>query len=745
MRSSPGTTGWSWWSGDEPPGLAALPAVTASSLPDAYRQILNRWDRDRAAHLAAYTSGGSSFVPHLLPEVALCLSAAETLEILRSRLGEAVDVALSPESTDPAHPPDPLPPAIAGPAADRIDGSWLKRVNMVGVNVRTIDSFWNLAKYALTLPAAFDSVHLLPIWEPGVVRSLYGQAGWAINEEFFSAELAAALPHLDTVEQQLRAVVNLLHAMGRTVGMDVIPHTDRYSEMALAQPHYFEWLRRRGLEIVDHRSGLHEEVQEAILAWLAAEGPALPEPYSPGRERFFSPEFGEERRLRVLFGAPRDFPGRTGRRVSLVEHLHAAGYEPVPATMGVPFRGLVVDPSDQAVTVDRYGMEWRDYLIADGGPMARVFNPLARYKLYESHDDNAHWEIDFSRPRREVWDYVCDRYAAVQRRFGFDFMRGDMSHVQMRPGGVPAVVDRYYDLLGTVKEHIRLHNAVPWFGYFAESFLPPRDVFAYGEEIDHLEASRADTTLGDLQSTAVGSPEFLQRLRQYWDLLRTRACAPSFTVMTADKDDPRFDSFYLTGNEVRLFLALFLIDMPSYTAVGFETRDPHPQAWPNEHYTKLYVFEAEDDSNLYPAKGRRGPYRWGHNGALFANLARLHCFADRVLPGLAGRGVRWLLAPDPRAESRVVAWIPWPGPPDWVFLANLDLQAPSGSFAVPTVPGHLEGQPLQTVFSTAGDTPGAAEVVAWNGVHYQVAGLAPGEGRAYRVAGPSDRPPGAGP
>jgi hypothetical protein len=440
----------------------------------------------------------------------------------------------------------------------------------------------------------------------------------------------------------------------------------------------------------------------------------------------------------VLFGAPRDFGGRTTRRVSLVKHLHAGGYEPVPATMGVPFRGLVVDP--EAVTVDRYGMEWRDYLIADGGPMARVFNPLARYKLYESHDDNARWEIDFSRPRREVWDYVGDRYAAVQRCFGFDFMRGDMSHVQMRPGGVPEVVDRYYDLLGAVKEHIRLHNRVPWFGYFAESFLPPRDVFAYGEEIDHLEASRADTTLGDLQSTVVGSPEFLSRLRRYRDLLHTRACAPSFTVMTADKDDPRFDSFYLEGNEVRLFLALFLTDMPSYTALGFETRDPHPDPWPNEYYTKLYVFEAEDESNLYPAKARHGPFRWGHNGTLFANLTRLRHFADRVLPALAGRGIRWLLPPDPRAEQRVVAWMPWPGPADWVFLANLDLWAPSAYFALPAVPGLLEGQPLAAAFSTAGELPNAEEAVTFNGLHYRVAGLAPGEGRAYRVVAPGQPP-----
>ena len=117
------------------------------------------------------------------------------------------------------------------------------------------------------------------------------------------------------------------------------------------------------------------------------------------------------------------------------------------------------------------------------------------------------------------------------------------------------------------------------------------DVMSYGEEIDHLEASAAEATLGDLQSCAVGSREFLQRLRQYDDLKSTRRCTPSITVMTADKDDPRFDAFYRDGNVLRLFLAFFLTDMPSYMGLGFETRDRHDQPAPNEHYTKLFVFQ----------------------------------------------------------------------------------------------------------------------------------------------------------
>ena len=266
--------------------------------------------------------------------------------------------------------------------------------------------------------------------------------------------------------------------------------------------------------------------------------------------------------MRVLFGLPQDQAGRVARRTRLIQHLYRYGYEPVPATMAPPFRGLAVNTRPEAVTVDEQGQAWRDYVITRPEPMSRVFGPLTRFKLYERLDDNAHWEIDFSRPRREVWDYVCRAYGRVQRRYGFDFMRGDMSHVQMRPQGVPVELDQYYDLLGAVKQYVRAQG-VPFFGYFAESFLPPRDVMGYGEEMDHLEASEADTVLGDLQSTVVGSPEFLQRFRSYYDLLESRRCTPNFCVLTADKDDPRFDEFYLGGSEVRLCLALFVTTMPS--------------------------------------------------------------------------------------------------------------------------------------------------------------------------------------
>lgn len=687
--------------------------------------VLEVWNspEKRLAFIRQYTSGHLSFIPHFPPKLILQLSVPEVLSILRQRWGERIDLALSPEKTDLQVQLEELPAVIRSPVAGEPDGGWLKKANLVGVNLRTVGGFWGLIPYSLTLPAAQDTIHLLPIWEPGVVGSLYGMVSWQLNPEFYSPALTKICPWLDTPGRQLRAVINLLHGMGRSVGMDVIPHTDRFSEMALAYPEYFEWLQRRDFMLVDHSSNLHQTVQGEIYAFLRQRGPAVRGESVPlSVEELFSPECPEDQRLRLLFGLPEDAVGRLRRRKLLIHRLHRQGYETVPATMAPPYRGLEVDPSPEALIVDADGLAWRDFRITQPQPMSRVFNPLARYKLYESLDENAQWKIDFSSPRPEVWQYVCEHYAQVQRQYGFDFMRGDMSHVQMRPDGAPPVIDEFYDLLGTVKTTIQ--RSAPYFGYFAESFLAARDVMGYGEEMDHLEASAAEATLGDLQSCPVGSQEFLQRLRQYDDLKSTRRCTPGFTVMTADKDDPRFDAFYLDGNALRLFLAFFLTDMPSYMGLGFEVRDRHDQPAPNEHYSKLYVFQQKKGS-----KATRGPYMWGCNAALFAQITRLRLYVDQIWENLHGRPIRWLIPPDACGVNPLLAWTQ-ADRPELIFLANTSLNRPSGRFGVPFWDMHVK---LLGAFSTVGDIPAAEESLVFNGVFFQAVNLAPAEGRVYRV------------
>ncbi len=672
-----------------------------------YNDFQTSWTSNGAAHLRAYAQQQTSFVRGLLPEQAVQLSGQKVLETLAQRLGvNALTTALNASATYPS------------PIADQTEPNWIKSVNMVGVNVRTIQSFWNVVKYALTLPASQSSIHLLPMWEPGVVSSLYGMASWNINPEFYSQELYHLVPQLNTVEKQLKVVVNLLHAMGKTVGMDVIPHTDRYAEMILAQPHYFEWLQRKDDKILDHSANLHEKVQGAIMSWLIRNGSAqFGQNYPQEIADFYGSAYGEEARLRTLFGQPDKYQQRQDRRASLVDWLYRLGYEPVPATMAPPYRGLEVDPDPAARVIDDAGREWRDYRITQPEKMSRVFGPLSRFKFYERLDDNRDWAIDFTQPRTAVWEYFCQHYAAIQAAYHLDFMRGDMSHVQMRPEGVPAEPDAFYDPLGAVKEHIR--QRVPYFAYFAESFLAPPNVMAYGDEVAHLEASKADTTLGDLQSMVVGSAEFMGNFHRYLSIAREHAVTPNFTIMTGDKDDPRFDLFYRHGNAARLFIGLFLPVLPSYQGLGFEQRDLHLEPAPNEHYTKLYVFHLDEGP-----KATSGPYQWGQNGELFDQLSRIRELGEQIYANIDGTATNWLQAPDPSGKDLLIAWTQ----EAYLFVVNL-AEEPSvnpRSLAVPKGTQQALG-----IFSS--QTPDFQENILTHHGEIVLMDLQPGECRCYEL------------
>ncbi|MCB0705672.1 MAG: hypothetical protein KDC34_10200 [Saprospiraceae bacterium] len=627
-------------------------------LPIDYAGLKTQWEEQPEYMLDPYLNKKHSFLPFLLPEEAVKMDDELVLQLLAQRFGSsALQDALNPSVVIPS------------PLKEHSDPNWLKTVNMVGINIRTIGGYWEVIKYALTLPDAQSAIHLLPIWEPGVVSSLYGMASWNLNPEFFSEKLNQINGQLDTVEKQLKVCINLLHLMGKSVGLDVIPHTDRYSEIVLANPSFFEWLWRRGDTIVDHRANLHQEVEKSIHAFLVDQGPAVailgP---TPTVEEFFN-KLSEDVRLRWLFGDVYEYEGRQNRRIKLVDFLFKLGFEPVPATMGPPYRGLKVSTKPEARTTDNAGRVWVDYEITQPQPMSRVFGPLTRYKLYERKQDNRDWQIDFTLPRKRVWAYLLDKFAAFCQKYPFDFMRGDMSHVQMRPEGVPTHPDSYYDIHQALRQHIRQQR--PWFGYFAESFLAPPNTMAYGDETDHLEASEAESTLGDLQSMVVGSPEFMKNFSWYVKLGATRKFAPNFTLMTADKDDPRFDRFYLAGNEARFFISMFLTNLPSYMGLGFECRAPHHLPVPNEHYTKLYVFHLDDGP-----KSTKGPYIWGRNGQLFYQINRIRLEAEKLLPELQNQEVEWIWPP--AENNKLIAWTHGPDQKR-LFVVNLDLSVPQMS------------------------------------------------------------------
>jgi len=164
--------------------------------------------------------------------------------------------------------------------------------------------------------------------------------------------------------------------------------------------------------------------------------------------------------------------------------------------------------------------------------------------------------------------------------------------------------------------------------------------------------------------------------------------------------------------------------------LGYETRDVHMEPAPNEHYTKLFVFQERTGP-----KATRGPYVWGKNGPLFAAITRLRLFLDEIdfVGNLKGREVIWLLPPDPTARRKTVAWA-LGGPGDkFIFLANFDTEGPACEVMIPTLLDASPDTAMELVFSTSPHVKETGHRLVRDGDHNVADRLLAGEGRVYRA------------
>ncbi|MFP4551087.1 MAG: hypothetical protein ACLFNT_09800, partial [Spirochaetales bacterium] len=113
-------------------------------------------NEDRKAGRAASTSDRAAL--GMTPPEAIGLSVAEVVSELKNRLPSDavgdVDEILAGTRNEPSNLGN----------LRHSDTTWIRRANIVGINVRTIGSLWHVVNYSLTLPRAVDAIHLLPVW-----------------------------------------------------------------------------------------------------------------------------------------------------------------------------------------------------------------------------------------------------------------------------------------------------------------------------------------------------------------------------------------------------------------------------------------------------------------------------------------------------------------------------------------------------------------------------------------------------
>ena len=228
----------------------------------------------------------------------------DVLGALTQRFGDGVSVALSPEAVD-LDAPLMLTARPGALASVRRHGLVVDAAHEHGRHQRAHRRRLRRCRQVRVDASGCRRLGSAPAHMGArvVVKSLYGIAGWNLNYEFFSDERNHTCRTSTRSSASPRATSNLLHLMGKTVGMDVIPHTDRFSEPDLATPDLFEWMQGRTAASSTTATG------RGVPSRMRSSGGSTTR--RRGRDREV-PRPGdvllptEADRLRVLFGDPGD-------------------------------------------------------------------------------------------------------------------------------------------------------------------------------------------------------------------------------------------------------------------------------------------------------------------------------------------------------------------------------------------------------------------------------------------------------
>lgn len=510
------------------------------------------------------------------------------------------------------------------PIIKKTDTSWCKSIKIIGVNPRLTKTFWGIVKYAMTFPE--EGIHIMPLWTTGDKGSLYVQTSWRVNHEFLDSDLLNL--GYDTPEKQLKLVVNMLHAMGKIVGFDAMPHVDNFSEITLLNPKYFEWIKLNKAKTqqlyppdIDYNL-LYRDVENIIIETLKAP------------DNLYS--LSETDRDSFIFPTSCD---RTERRIFLMKKIRAKGYEPIPVTEHAPMKPVVFKRMQKS-----NGGSWAVFDVENKSGGAKIIGCISPYKWYKTDNQGLPVENEIE---QETWDYFSEKICSFQREFNFDFMRADMAHNQISHAHSSLIKqeNNEQEFWAYVKDRIRQEK--PYFSTFAEAFYGTYYINGYSDMIN----KKADIVLGNMNFKYLNK-DYINNLDDFLNPFRKNfPFYPCVCVFSNDGDLKEHSKYFQTqeANEARYFISLF-IDLPSYMGIGYETKTLKPVK--KNEFSGDYV------------KNQKLSYLWGDNLKLFEKITQMRMIyaqCKRVIETIDSK----LLQTD---NSNSIAW----QYDNLIFLCNLN-------------------------------------------------------------------------
>ena len=505
------------------------------------------------------TENSAKYIKHT-PDECLKLSFRHSMELLQNIIGkEKLEAAKKFK--------------IPSPVKNKTNTDWAQTIKIIGINPRITKTYWGIVKYAMTFPE--NGIHLMPLFETGD-GSLYVQNSWDLNDEFLDKELSDY--GFKTAKEQLKFVVNILHALGKVVGFDALPHVDNFSQIVILNPACFEWIKltpdRKSQDFTVETEALGSEIEKLLINKLNLS------------QDFFC--LSEEKRKNILFP---DKNTNFQTRMQIRKIIRDAGYEPIPVVEHSPSRPVVFDREEYA----QNGESWAVFRVEGKSEFAKIIGSNTPYKFYKSKDG---YPVKNTFDKK-VLDYFTERIFDFQKEYDFDFLRADMAHNQTSQSHNEEKDMKCPEMWAILKD--RIHTIKPYFATFAEAFWGNY----YISGMQDMLNKKFDIVLGE-NNFLYMNEDFVSSTKKFFtDYRKKYRIFPCMTVFTNDGDLPVHDNLYKSeeSNECRYFASMFL-NLPSYTGIGFETRALEPDK--DCMYSNQYVKKQEKE------------FLFGQNKDLFA-------------------------------------------------------------------------------------------------------------------------------